>query len=89
MHERIVSDELARKKPRRERASRRRSSGLPLHRPNARERLRAVLREHGNEHINDVSELGLVGGGNIDEDVLGLDRDLGAVRVDLWCRERW
>ena len=46
------------------------------------EGLIAVLGEHGDHDVADNVELGLVGGGDLDEDVLGVERDLGVVAVD-------
>ena len=42
----------------------------------------AVLGEHGNDGVEDDVGLGEVGGGALDEDVLGVEGDLGLVPVD-------
>ena len=59
-------------------------------RADSRERLGAVLGEHGDEDVEDVFKLRLIGGRDINEDVPRLERDLGAVRVDLkqGCQRR-
>lgn len=49
----------------------------------SRERVGAIFREHGDDHVNNVSQLSLVSGCNINENVLGLNRDLSPVGVDL------
>ena len=46
------------------------------------EGLGAVLGEHGNDGVEDDVGLGQVGGGALDEDVLGVEGDLGLVAVD-------
>lgn len=46
------------------------------------EGLVAVLGEHGDHDVADNVELGLIGGGDLDEDVLGVEGDLGVVAVD-------
>jgi hypothetical protein len=47
-----------------------------------RERFRAILREHGHDHINDDAQLGLISSGDIDQDVPGIQCDFSLVRVD-------
>lgn len=46
------------------------------------EGLSAVLGEHGDHHVGDNVQLGDVGGGDLDEDVGGVEGDLGVVAVD-------
>lgn len=46
------------------------------------EGLGAVHAEHGDEHVGDDAELGQVGGGDLDEDVGGVESDLGVLAVD-------
>lgn len=55
---------------------------------NLREGVGAVLGEHGDENVEDISKLRLVRRGNINEDVLRVDGDFGAVRVDLGQRSQ-
>ena len=47
-----------------------------------RERILAVLGEHGSDHVHDDIELGLICSRDIDEDVLCVQRDLAVLRVD-------
>ena len=44
--------------------------------------LAAVRRKHGDEDLADNLQLGLVGGGNVDEDVGRVQGDLGVIAVD-------
>lgn len=46
------------------------------------EGLLAVHGEHGDKHVGDDGELGHVGGGDLDEDVGGVEGDLGVLAVD-------
>lgn len=52
------------------------------------ERFGTVLGEHGDDHVNYEIEFGSVGSGDIDEDVLSVESDLGVIRVDLFSRRR-
>lgn len=55
-----------------------RETALDVH-----ERLRAVLGEHGHDHVDDDFELGQIRSRNVDEDVGRVEGDFGVVRVDL------
>ena len=46
------------------------------------ERLSAVHAEHGDEHVGDDAELGQIGGSDLNEDVGGVESDLGVLAVD-------
>lgn len=46
------------------------------------ERFGTVFGEHGDDHVNYEIEFGSVGSGDIDEDVLSVESDLGVIRVD-------
>lgn len=46
------------------------------------EGLLAVHGEHGDHHVGDDLQLGKVGGGHLDEDVGGVEGNLGVVAVD-------
>lgn len=47
-----------------------------------RERLGAVLREHGDDHVVHNLQFSLVGGGDINQNIRSVKSDLGVVRVD-------
>lgn len=46
------------------------------------EGLGAVLREHGDHDVADNIQLGLIGCSHVDEDILGIEGNLGALAVD-------
>lgn len=49
---------------------------------NLRKRLFTVFGEHGHESVQDGVSLVLISCGDLDKDVLGIQCDLGVVRVD-------
>lgn len=49
---------------------------------NIRERLSTVFREHGNQGVQSSASLVFISCGDFDQNVFGIESDLGMIRVD-------